>query len=183
MDGPSPGGAAARLKTVAGAEHGALGRPELRPGLPSEAAALSELALRSKGFWGYDEGFLACSREDLTVLPGDCDGRRLVVAMVAGALAGYTRVSGTPPDGELEALFVDPLYIGSGCGRALLARAVEIAASEGMTRLGISADPFAQPFYERAGARLVGDAPSAVIPGRRLPRLELEVPRAGEFRD
>jgi len=52
---------------------------------------------------------------------------------------------GTPPGaGELDALFVDPSHIGSGCGRALLAQATEIAAAEGMTCLGITSDPFAQ---------------------------------------
>lgn len=169
-------GCSARAHSLA-TDTGGVSRLQLRPGLPTEAVALSALALRSKAHWGYDEDFLARCREDLTVLPGDCDGRRLVVAVVDGVLAGYVRIAGTPPDaGELEALFVDPPHIGSGCGRALLARAVEIAAAEGMMRLGITADPFAQPFYERAGALPVGDAPSTVIPGRRLPRLQLVVP-------
>jgi len=99
-----------------------------------------------------------------------------VVGVVDGELAGYVRVGGGAPDGELEALFVDPAHIGTGLGRLLLTRALEIAAAEGMTCLGISADPFAQPFYEHAGARVVGDAPSTVATGRRLPRLELDVP-------
>ncbi len=67
----------------------------LRPGLPSEASTLSELAMRSKGFWGYDEDFLTACREDLTVLPSECDGRRLVVAVVGGIVVGYIRVGGT----------------------------------------------------------------------------------------
>lgn len=63
--------------------------------------------------------------------------------------------------------------IGRGCGRLLLERAVVVAAAEGMTVLRITADPYARPFYERAGARLVGHVSSTVIPGRVLPRLEL----------
>jgi len=88
------------------------------------------LALPRKGYWGYDPEFLARCRDDLTVSPAQVDGRRLVVAVVQGSLAGYVRVGGTPPAGELEALFVDPPWIGSGCGRLLLERAVAVAAGE-----------------------------------------------------
>ncbi len=150
--------------------------PVLRPGRPSEARALRALALRSKGFWGYDAEFLARCRNDLAVSPAQIDGRRLVVAVMEGYLAGYVRLGGTHPAGELEALFVDPPWIGRGCGRLLLERAVAIAASEGMTVLRITADPNAQPFYQHAGARLIGHVPSPVIPGRVLPRLELNLP-------
>jgi len=150
--------------------------PVLRPGRPSEAPALSALALRSKGFWGYDAEFLARCQDDLAVSPAQVDGRRLVVAVMEGSLSGYVRVGGTHPAGELEALFVDPPWIGSGCGRLLLERAIAVAASEGMTVLRMSADPYARPFYEHAGARLVGHVSSTVIPGRVLPRLELNVP-------
>ena len=39
----------------------------------------------------------------------------------------------------------------------------------------IDSDPEARPFYEAMGAVLVGDSPSASIPGRRLPRLEKRI--------
>jgi hypothetical protein len=41
----------------------------LRKALPSEAKALTELALRSKRSWGYDERFMELVEPDMIVLP------------------------------------------------------------------------------------------------------------------
>jgi hypothetical protein len=40
---------------------------EIRKARPDEAGELTELALRSKAHWGYDEAFMASCREELTV--------------------------------------------------------------------------------------------------------------------
>ena len=40
-------------------------------------------------------------------------------------------------------------------------------------RLTILADPHAAGFYERNGARQIGEAPSDAIPGRSLPLYEI----------
>ena len=69
----------------------------MRAAEAGEAGAISALALRSKGHWGYDAGFLAACREDLTIRPEWCDGVRLVVAEQDGVLLGYARVAGEPP--------------------------------------------------------------------------------------
>ena len=37
----------------------------VRPGHPGEAAILSDLALRSKSYWGYDADFLEACRDEL----------------------------------------------------------------------------------------------------------------------
>ena len=42
-------------------------------------------------------------------------------------------------------------------------------------RLTILADPYAAGFYERNGARLIGEAPSDAIPGRSLPLYEIKL--------
>ena len=39
----------------------------IRPARPEEAAALSDLALRAKAHWGYDNAFLKAYRAELTV--------------------------------------------------------------------------------------------------------------------
>jgi hypothetical protein len=44
----------------------------IRPARPDEAGAISALALRSKGHWGYDAAFLAACRENLTIGSRGC---------------------------------------------------------------------------------------------------------------
>jgi GNAT superfamily N-acetyltransferase len=76
---------------------------------------------------------------------------------------------------ELTWLFVAPAAMGHGTGRALLADAVSVARRAGARALHIESDPHAVGFYQRAGARQTGIVPSASIPGRALPALELAV--------
>lgn len=141
----------------------------LRDARPEELAALSDLCLRSKAFWGYGAAFMDACREELMVRHQDLDRTR--VAEVAGAARGVAQVSAD--GGELMLLYVDPGAMGLGLGRALLKDAADRARAAGVRTLRIEADPNAAPFYQRLGAVVVGTAPSGSIPGRSLPLLEL----------
>jgi GNAT superfamily N-acetyltransferase len=143
----------------------------IRPALPSEAAELSALALRSKGYWGYDEAFLAACREELTLHAGDLADRRTVVAEQEGRLLGLATLDGAPPVGELGMLFVAPEAIGHGVGTELYRHVLATARGLGCTRLELDADPNAEPFYRAMGAELIGTSPSGSIPGRVIPRM------------
>ncbi len=153
----------------------------LRAGRPDEAHALSDLALRSKGHWGYDAAFVAACRDELTL--SAVQATRATVALLGEVPAGFVLITGIPAEGggeradtgELGMLFVDPPYIGRGIGRTLLTAAVEDAAGRGWSRLRIESDPGAEPFYVAAGARRVGTVASGSVTGRRIPLLELAV--------
>jgi len=137
-----------------------------------EAAALTALSVRSKAHWGYDDAFMTMSRASLTVSDADIASGRVLVAERAGLLFGVAKVE---PDGELGMLFVDPLALDRGVGRALFDAAVALARRLGARRMAILADPNAAPFYERMGARFVSHAPSDAIPGRTLPLYEYDL--------
>lgn len=145
----------------------------IRAGEAAEAAALTELALRSKGHWEYDAEFLAACREELTVRPADVAARRTAVAEEDGRILGFTTLDGEPPKGALGMMFVEPDIIGRGVGRRLFAHTMDEARRLGFTRLTIDADPNAEPFYRAMGAIRIGATPSGSIPGRELPLLEV----------
>ena len=149
--------------------------PIIRPARPAEAAGLSELALRSKGHWGYDDDFLEACRDVLTVSPADVEAGAVFVAEVDGAAAGFYRLGGGRPVAELEDLWVDPATIGRGIGAALLAHAAEQARERGCTAVLVESDPHAEGFYRAQGARRVGGRTSTVDENRRLPLLRLEL--------
>jgi GNAT superfamily N-acetyltransferase len=139
----------------------------LRPARADEAGLLSELALESKGYWGYSAEFLAACRDELTVTPG----HRAVVAERDGRVVGFYALTGEPPELDLAMMFVAPAEIGTGVGRALWAHAVDAAARSGAERVTIDAEPHAEAFYLAMGAVRVGEVASGSIPGRTLPRL------------
>lgn len=144
----------------------------IRAAQAEEAAELSEVAIRAKGHWGYDAEFLAACRAELRISPEQCDGTTLMVAELSGQLAGFYRWIPGSTDAELDALFVDPNFIGSGVGGALLRHVLQ-AVSNKFNALSFDADPHATPFYEHFGAQTVGSTPSASIPGRSIPRMRI----------
>jgi GNAT superfamily N-acetyltransferase len=154
----------------------------IRPARPDEAAALTELALRSKAHWGYSAAFMAAVRAELTQNPSDIGRHPTFVAEDRRDVGGFYTLR-PRPDGELELadLFVAPEWIGRGCGRALLAHARDQARALGYRRMVVQSDPYAEGFYVRAGGRVIGSEPSGSIPGRTLPLLafDLEAVEAG----
>ena len=144
----------------------------VRVARPGEAGALTALAVRSKAHWGYDAAFMRLSRASLAVSDAEIAAGRVLVAERQGLLFGMAKVE---PDGELGMMFVDPLALNRGVGRALFEAAVALARRQGARRMAILADPNAAPFYERMGARFVSHAPSDAIPGRILPLYEYDL--------
>jgi GNAT superfamily N-acetyltransferase len=144
----------------------------LRTAQYGEAESLSELALRSKGHWGYDEAFLAACRDELSLDPDELAARRVTVAEEDGTLLGFATLEGEAPQGVLGMLFVEPAAIGRGVGGLLYRHVLDRARELGFDLLTIDADPHAEAFYLAMGAQRVGEVPSGSIPGRVLPLLE-----------
>jgi GNAT superfamily N-acetyltransferase len=150
----------------------------IRPARIEEASTLLELCLRSKAAWGYDEAFMALVRIAFEGMQEQVMAGDVWVATGAdGEVAGMVALgpSEQPNTLDLDKLFVEPQRIRTGVGRALLAHAIIEARQRGAKRLTILADPYAAGFYERNGARWIGEAPSDAIPGRSLPLYEINL--------
>ena len=104
----------------------------VRSARPGEAAALTALAVRSKAHWGYDDAFMQMSQASLTVSDADVASGCVLVAERQGLLFGMVKVE---PDGELGMMFVDPLCLNRGVGRALFDAAVALARRQGAVAL------------------------------------------------
>jgi hypothetical protein len=91
----------------------------LRTPRPDEAAILTELCLRSKAVWGYDEEFMLAFRNELTLTRSAMQSSHLKVAEIDGDLVGMAQVSVRSDIAELDKLFVEPTRLRSGSGRAL----------------------------------------------------------------
>lgn len=143
----------------------------IRPARMDELADLSALCLRSKAHWGYDDAFIKACRDELRIDQNHL-GAGLVVYEIKSRVQGLAQVVLNGSESELALLYVDPDHIGKGLGNRLFSWAVDFARQGGAQVLHIDADPNAQAFYERAGARLIGKSLSGSIPGRFLPKLE-----------
>ncbi|NCF63756.1 MAG: GNAT family N-acetyltransferase [Gammaproteobacteria bacterium] len=148
----------------------------IRPAHHDEASLLTDLAFRSKAYWGYSEEFMELCRDELTISGAYLGKHACFVLEAERRLAGFTsleRMTGTRV--ELGHLFIEPSEIGHGYGKQLMTHALAEARSRGYRVLEIQADPNAESFYRSCGARRVGMKPSASIAGRDLPLMELEL--------
>lgn len=148
---------------------------ELGPLSPNELETLNALILRSKAYWGYDEAFMRACETELKVTPQLLGQNQFVVATVNGKIAGMAEVSIESDTAHLEKLFVEPDQMSLGAGRLLFNWAALTAKTAGAFKIVIEADPEAEPFYAKMGAKRVGMAPSGSIPGRQLPELEFRL--------
>lgn len=151
------------------------GEIEIRGARVDEAESLSGLAVRSKAHWGYSPEFLEACRDELAVRPSTITAGLVLVAARGDDVVGFYELGGAAPHGELAALFVERDQIGTGVGGRLLDHALDTAARRGFGSLVLDADPGAEAFYLRHGARRIGDSLSGSIPGRLLPRLVFEL--------
>lgn len=146
----------------------------VRHARPDEAAALTELAMRAKASWGYDETFMAACRDELTLTPQKMAAWTVWVAEAGGEIAGVVAL-GLDGGAEVEEFFVEPAFQGRGVGGALMAKLLAAARGAGATMLEVDADPNAEAIYVKLGFQTFSRSPSGSIPGRWLPRMRLSL--------
>jgi GNAT superfamily N-acetyltransferase len=160
------------VNEVAATESSNAARVNVRAAREDEAAALTELTVRSKAHWGYDADFMRDAREDLTVTPEYVGANTVFVAEVGDSVAAFYSLKAEGGEVELHNLFVEPQFIGKGLGKLLWHHAAGEARRLGFTRMLIVSEPFAEGFYLALGAVRIGTFPSPIREGRWLPLMK-----------
>jgi N-acetylglutamate synthase-like GNAT family acetyltransferase len=153
----------------------------IRRATAAEAALLTTIALEAKRYWGYPEHWIKHWEADLTITADFIRDNHVYVAESDGEVRGFYALCVTDSDAaELEHMWVTPACIGTGIGKELFLDAMERAAALAVRGVEISADPNAAGFYERMGAKQIGEVDAPVAgQARKLPRLKIE-PTASE---
>ena len=146
--------------------------------LPAQAPALTRIALAGKRHWRYPERWIEIWTPQLTLTAAYVETNPTYVALVAGEPIGFhaLMVDREERCAELDHLWLRPEWIGKGMGRILFAHALATAAELGVGTVRIEAEPLAESFYLRMGARRRGERITAVDGVERvLPLLEVDV--------
>ena len=151
----------------------------IRPARLDEAEAITGVAMRSKAYWGYDDRFMEIFRPELTVTVDNIERDHVAVAERDGRIAGFVHLR---PEGdqilELVSLFIDTWAIRQGIGKLLWDHALAHARTAGYRAVTLESDPNAEAFYRKQGAVETGRRESALMPGRVLTLMTIEL--AGE---
>ena len=148
--------------------------PHVRLARPEEGGLLTELTVRSKAHWGYDDSFLESARQALEFQASKfLPDFHVYILEAEGQPLGFCSLTFVDSDTvELHDLFIEPRHIGKGYGKELWDYVVNLARSLGFSRLVLTADSHAEPFYARQGAVRIGEKASPVHSDRWLPVME-----------
>ena len=153
---------------------------EIRRASSDAAAVLTRVAFAAKRYWGYPERWISHWSESLTITQEFVKNNEVYAAVLGGEPFGFYALIGAGRELELEHLWVSPAWIGSGTGRLLFEHAMDTAASRGASSVKIEADPNAEGFYLRMGARRVGKNVYEIEGQRRvLPLMVVDLPKGG----
>lgn len=123
---------------------------------PTHIETLTRIALAAKRHWGYPERWIEIWTPLLTFTPADLERADFFVAQIEDEIVGFYSLITAGPRAELENLWVLPAFMGRGVGRGLFEHALARARELGCSELEIESDPNALGFYEKMGARVVG---------------------------
>ena len=152
---------------------------QIRRATPDEAAALTEIAHAAKRHWGYPENWIEHWKDDLTITPDFIANNEMYVAVAGEEIAGCCALVLRDSQAELEHMWIRPEHMGTGIGRALFHQTVARAAHLKATGLEISSDPNAEGFYQRMGAKRIGEVKSEIEGQPRvLPRMSVDLESA-----
>lgn len=122
-----------------------------------DADELTRLAMSAKQYWGYPDQWIERWSPSLTLTPKYIASNEVYKAVSEGKTLGFSALVGAGTSLLLDHLWVQPDRIQTGIGRKLFCHAIERARQRGAARVEIEAEPHAEGFYLRMGARRVGE--------------------------
>ena len=141
----------------------------------NDASILTEVAIKSKAFWGYSKEDLQSWEQDLTVTSSMITNLYAFKYLQIKEVVGFYILNKPKANAiELEFLFVKPEFIGKAIGRKLLHHAFQFAKEQNCNFMTLLADPNAVKFYERNGFEIIAKKESS-IKGRYLPIMKKEL--------
>ncbi|MFW5761332.1 MAG: GNAT family N-acetyltransferase [Cyclobacteriaceae bacterium] len=143
-----------------------MGIINIRAAVPDEAADLTQLTLRSKAMWGYDDAFMIKYMKTLKIEPGEITANETMVLTRANNVIGFYMLSSlTTINAELDYIYVEPDFTRVGFGGMLFEHARDTAKLQGYSSLFLQSDPNAVGFFEKMGADIIGRQSAWSLPG------------------
>ncbi len=149
---------------------------EIRKAKSNESEMLTQITHAAKRYWNYPERWLVLWKDALTITPDFILKNEVYVAYDQDKILGFYALVAEGGVLALEHLWVAPEHIGTGVGRKLFAHGVGRAISLKAKSMDIEADPNAEGFYKRMGAKRIGEIVRQVEGAERIiPRLRVDL--------
>lgn len=138
-----------------------------------ESDILSDLAIKSKGHWGYSKQQLDNWRSDLRVGQNYIQEHIVRTIWSDSELVGFFAIK-TGRVNALDHLWLLPEAIGKGIGVQAFKEVIKECEASGIDAFTIVSDPNAEGFYLKEGAKRIGEVESTPK-NRLLPKLRYKL--------
>lgn len=143
---------------------------------PEHADILTHIAITAKRHWNYPEAWIQFWTPQLTISADYISSNEVWMMTNQEKPIAFYALSKNEDDWELGHLWVLPDHIGKGFGKQLFDHALERCRLLNIPVLKIYADPNAQAFYVKMGAKKVSEHHSDLFgEDRVLPIMEIKI--------
>ncbi len=140
------------------------------------ADSLTQIAIAAKRHWNYPEHWIQFWIPQLTISADYISSNEVWMMTDKEKPIAFYALSQNEDDWELGHLWVLPDHIGKGVGKQLFNHALERCNVLNIPELKIYADPNAQIFYEKMGAKKISENHSDLFgEDRVLPIMEIKL--------
>lgn len=147
----------------------------IRKAQACEADILTDIAVRSESYWGFDPDFMSNFKSIYRVTEKFINKNPTFVIEENDRIIGFYGVSNCGSDTELEYLYVGPEHIGKGIGKLMWNHLIVHCKDNSIDRITFVTSPQAVGFYTKQGAVQVGEVESLVRKGRMVPRFIYDI--------
>ena len=143
---------------------------------PEHADSLTQIAITAKRHWNYPEAWIQFWIPQLTISADYISSNEVWMMTDQEKPIAFYALSQNEDEWELGHLWVLPDHIGKGIGKQLFDHALERCKLLKIPALKIYADPNAQAFYVKMGAKKISEHHSDLFgEDRILPIMEIKL--------
>ncbi len=142
---------------------------------PTDSKLLTDTALLSKKYWGYDDKLINLWRSDLEISAEYISKNKVVKVYIEDKFIGFFGIKFTnEKEAEIDHLWLIPEKINKGFGRSIFNHIFKCLKSKNYKKTTLVAEPNAKGFYDKMGGRVIGQRQSKVS-GRFLDIYEFKI--------
>jgi len=136
-----------------------------------EYETLTDIAIKSEAYWGYDSDYMAKFKSIYNVSEEFIKNNPTVLIEEGNSIIGFYGLICKDNETSLEYFFIEPKYIGKGYGKLLWNYLVSDCKNLGIENFDIVTSPQAKEFYVKMGAIPCGEVESLLKKERIIPQL------------
>ncbi len=140
-----------------------------------ESDILTNLAVQSEAYWGYDLKFMDNFKKLYKVTEEMIINHPTYVLEENEQIIGFYSINRDFKKASLEYFYIDPSYIGKGYGKVLWKHLVVQCKQKDISQIEFVTSPQAKGFYLKMGADEIEEVYSIVMKERKIPKLVYRV--------